>query len=258
MECLNSTEKKENTPAGTLNIERENKTCPKGEECAKGNSRVYVASPQNQHDWCYLSLFPDESAHLARSIKRLVGDKRGELYFRTGSGQKDIYIPNLYVPEEGKLALKRGQTEDLKRTSYEEKPINGLWGLLFLQGTPRDVIQFLKFFYPNFYVMKDCALRNKPLVEDRVAVIPNDKMQILQKAMAADYTRVMFLKTSYDLMVKGKEKREMISGALKGQLGYIVRIRANRHFVFRLTDDLVACVGGVHNDLSRVIEQVAT
>lgn len=243
-----------NTPSDNHCKEQEKQTCPKGEKCTEGNEKVYVASPENPNDWCYLSLFPKEATFLARSIRKLVGTKTGELYIRMGKGQKDIYVPNIFVAEEDKIIVKRGRKDHSKHSTVKRTPQEELWGLIFLQGAPDDVIKFLKNFFPNYFVMKDCAHKDEMAVKDRVAVIRDDKMQILIKAVNANYTQIRFLKASLAEVAKGRPLRQMMSGALKGERGYIVRIQADRHFVFSLNEDTLACISGVHNDLSVIYE----
>lgn len=245
---------KENTPCGNPRKEQENRSCPRGEECIEGNGRVYVASPENHNVWCYLSLFPEEATSLARRIKKLVGNKTGELYFRMDESHKDIYVPNIFVAEEDKIIVKRRGKASRKHTAVKTAPQKDLWGLIFLQGAPDDVIVFLKNFFPNYFVMKDCAHKDERTLKDRVAVIRDEKMQILIKAVNANYTQIRFLKATLAEVAKGQPLRQMVSGALKGERGYIVRIQADRHFVFSLNEDTLACISGVHNDLSVIYE----
>lgn len=255
----------ENAPRGTLHIEQDNNPCPKDMEhplpSASGpakapdnpSANVYAKAPDNPYDWCYLNLYTDEAVYLERKISKLHYGHTGEVYFRMPDGQADLYIPNVYVPREPGYAVKPGSQADQRRSSYRLVQRTALEGLVFLQGTPRDIIKFLKTFYPGFYLMKDSVRLGEALLEDRIAVIPSRRIAALQQAFSADYTQVRFLNAALASVVKDQPLVRMITGALKGQTGYVVRMRGDRHFVFRLTNNLLVCVAGVHADRSQVV-----
>ena len=119
-----------------------------------------------------------------------------------------------------------------------EKPTVG--GLAFLQGRTKDLQQYLRKKYPSLHLVND---RNTGCP----AVIPDREMQPFMQIMKDDPTQVSILQKPLAHYAKGNIRLRVVSGVLKGQEGYLVRIDHDRKLVIKI-GDLVVAVGGVYKE----------
>lgn len=248
------------SPKGIPPYGQENKPCPKGKK--QPRARIYrqeLKAAVNEEDWCYLNLFPDEVNALETRIYTLRGMfTEGVVYTEVHdkSKGKDIplYIPPIFVHRSMRYVPKNGErSESLRRRDYREKQgVATISGLVFLQGTSKQVKRFLEYFFPYYHIANDCARQDEA---DRTATIGNDRMQAFIKAVHSNPARVRLINCLLEDIAKDKPLVEMTTGEFAGQQGYIVRMSRDRKLVFRLTKGITICISDIHKDEFEKVEE---
>ena len=118
----------------------------------------------------------------------------------------------------------------------EEKPT--VSGLVFLQGETLQLKYFLMHNFPQYYLVNDCST-GKP------ATIADSKMRPFMKIMEEEPERVTFLRDPFVKFAKDHVKLRVLTGLLKGQVGYVVRILRDRQLVMDFGGYAVA-ISNVH------------
>lgn len=113
-------------------------------------------------------------------------------------------------------------------------------GLVFLQGTTRDLQAFLRLYYPQYHLVKDRS-RNAP------ASITNAVMQPFMTVLRNNPERVTFLRAPFEKFARDHVKLRVLTGIFAGYEGYIVRIDRDRQLVFDFGGHAVA-LRGVHKE----------
>jgi hypothetical protein len=119
-----------------------------------------------------------------------------------------------------------------------EKP--SFSGFVFLQGRTKDLQQFLSLKYPFFHLVKD---HNTGVP----AVIPDKQMRPFMQIMENDPTRIRILLNPIEYYAEGNVKLRVLTGILKGQEGYLIRINRDRKLVIEI-GDMVVAIGGIHKE----------
>ena len=109
-----------------------------------------------------------------------------------------------------------------KGVMREEKPT--VSGLVFLQGETNQLKSFLIHNFPQYYLVNDCST-GKP------ATIADSLMRPFMKIMEEEPERVTFLRDPFIKFAKDHVKMRVLTGLLKGQVGYVVRILRDRQLV---------------------------
>ena len=123
-----------------------------------------------------------------------------------------------------------------KGVMKEEKPT--VSGLVFLQGETNQLKSFLMHNFPQYYLVNDCST-GKP------ATIADSLMRPFMKIMEEGPERVTFLRDPFIKFAKGHVKLRVLTGLLKGQVGYVVRILRDRQLVMDFGGYAVA-ISNVH------------
>lgn len=123
-----------------------------------------------------------------------------------------------------------------KGVMKEEKPT--VSGLVFLQGETNQLKSFLIHNFPQYYLVNDCCT-GKP------ATIADSLMRPFMKIMEEEPERVTFLRDPFIKFAKDHVKLRVLTGLLKGQVGYVVRILRDRQLVMDLGGYAVA-ISNVH------------
>ena len=131
-----------------------------------------------------------------------------------------------------------------KGVMKEEKPT--VSGLVFLQGETNQLKTFLTRYFPQYYLVNDCCT-SKP------ATIPDNLMRPFMKIMSETPERVTFLRDPFEKFAKDHVKLRVLTGVLKGQEGYIVRILRDRQLVMDLGGYAVA-ISNVHREDFEIAE----
>ena len=118
----------------------------------------------------------------------------------------------------------------------EEKP--SVSGLVFLQGTTDQLKAFLQDYYPRYHLVNNCTT-GEP------ASIRNSVMKPFMKVMESEPERVTFLRDPFVKFAKDHVRLRVLTGLLKGQVGYVVRILRDRQLVMDFGGYAVA-VSNVH------------
>lgn len=128
------------------------------------------------------------------------------------------------------------QKSNGKGVTKEEKPT--VSGLVFLQGETNQLKSFLMQNFPQYYLVNDCST-GKP------ASIADSQMRPFMKIMEEEPERVTFLRDPFEKFAKDHVKLRVLTGVLKGQEGYVVRILRDRQLVMDLGGYAVA-ISNVH------------
>ena len=120
-------------------------------------------------------------------------------------------------------------------------------GLVFLQGTVRSLQAFLREYFPQYHLVKNCATGIP-------ASISNDIMQPFMNVMKAHPEQVTFLRDHFDKFAHDHVKLRVLTGPFKGYEGYIVRINRDRQLVFDFGGYAVA-IRGVHKEDFEVVAE---
>ena len=119
-------------------------------------------------------------------------------------------------------------------------------GLVFLQGTTRQLKSFLIHNYPQYFLVNDCST-GKP------ASIPDSIMQPFMAVMENESERVTFLRDPFVKFAKDHVKLRVLTGLFKGLEGYVIRIDRDRQFVMNIGGYAVA-FSNVHNEDFEIAE----
>jgi hypothetical protein len=119
-----------------------------------------------------------------------------------------------------------------------EKP--SISGFVFLQGSTDFLKQYLHEHYPFLHLIRD---HNTGVP----AVIPDSQMQPFMQIIKDDPTRIRILQHPIGHYAEGNVRLRVLTGILKGQEGYLIRIARDRKLVMKI-GDMVVAVGGVHKE----------
>ncbi len=119
-----------------------------------------------------------------------------------------------------------------------EKP--SISGFVFLQGSTKFLQQYLHEHYPSLHLVKDHNT-NVP------AVIPDVQMQPFMQIMKDDPTRIRILQNSIDHYAEGNVRIRVLTGVLKGQEGYVIRMAHDHKLVMKI-GDMVVAVGSIYKE----------
>ena len=113
-------------------------------------------------------------------------------------------------------------------------------GFVFLQGSTKFLQQYLYEHYPFLHLVKD---HNTGVP----AVIPDSQMQPFMQIIKDDPTRIRILLHPIEHYAEGNIKLRVLTGILKGQEGYLIRIARDRKLVMKI-GDMVVAIGGIYKE----------
>ena len=119
-------------------------------------------------------------------------------------------------------------------------------GLVFLQGATNQLRTFLKLNFPQYYLVNNCSTK-KP------ASIPDSVMQPFMAVMQNEPERLTFMREPFERFAKDHVRLRVLTGLLKGQEGYVVRVKRDRQLVMNIGGFAVA-VNNVHNENFEIAE----
>lgn len=118
-------------------------------------------------------------------------------------------------------------------------------GLVFLQGSPTELQNYLnENFYPC-YLLKDCST-------GRTAVISDSQMQPFMRIASVHPERIRFLRKPFAKFAEDHTLLRVLTGPFAGQEGYIVRIDRDRKLVMDFGGIAVAFSGIRNEDVEPV------
>lgn len=131
------------------------------------------------------------------------------------------------------------KNEERQRGVRKER-VPSVSGLVFLQGTVKDLQDFLKEYFPLYHLVNDCST-------GRPASIPDAVMQPFMNVVRTHPEQLTFLRDPFERFARDHVRLRVVSGPFAGYEGYIVRIDRDRQLVFDFGGRAVA-IRGVHNE----------
>ena len=138
---------------------------------------------------------------------------------------------------------------------YKQKPsgkgvlrekVPSISGLVFLQGTTRQLRQYLIHHFPQYYLVNNCSTGLPASIPDRV-------MEPFMSVMKDNPERVTFLRDPFTKFASEHVRLRVLTGVFKGQEGYVVRVDRDRRLVMDLGGYAVA-IRGVHQEDFEIVE----
>lgn len=120
----------------------------------------------------------------------------------------------------------------------KEEAVPTVSGLIFLQGNPDEIQDFLANEFPLYHLCRDCST-------GKVARIPDEQMQPFMQITKASPEQIMILRAQYAEFAQNHTLLRVLSGPFKGQEGYLVRIVRDRKLVMDF-GGLAVAIGGIH------------
>ena len=120
-------------------------------------------------------------------------------------------------------------------------------GLVFLQGTVKDIQKFLAVYFPQYHLVKDRCQKRPASIQDTI-------MQPFMNVMKTHPEQVTFLRDAFETFAKDHVKLRVLTGPFKDYEGYIIRIDRDRQLVFDFGGYAVA-IRGVHKEDFEVVEK---
>ena len=128
--------------------------------------------------------------------------------------------------------------EKQKGVIKELKP--SVSGLVFLQGSVKDLQRFLATYTPQYHLVNDCSLGRPASIKDSI-------MQPFMNVMRTQPEKVTFLRDPFKKFAEDHTLLRVLTGPFAGYEGYIVRIDRDRQLVFDFGGRAVA-IRGVHKE----------
>lgn len=122
-----------------------------------------------------------------------------------------------------------------------------LSGLVFVQGSVRDLQAYVNSNFPFYHLCKDCSTQ-------RVAVITNAQMQPFMRVAEVEPDRIRFLLRPFHYYAKNHTLLRITSGPMAGLEGYVVRIARDRRLVMDV-GGITMALSGIHNEHFEEVEK---
>lgn len=118
-------------------------------------------------------------------------------------------------------------------------------GLIFLQGAPRMLQDYLNGNFPDRHLVNDCSTR-------RPAVIPDRVMQPFMRVLQVSPERVRILLRPFTYYAGRNVLLRITTGFLAGIEGYVIRIDRDRRLIMNVGGMSVA-ISGIHCEKFEVV-----
>ena len=135
--------------------------------------------------------------------------------------------------------------EDGRGVRRELRP--SVSGMVFLQGATGRLRSFLLANIPQYRLVNDCSTGLPASIADSV-------MRPFMRVLETSPERVTFLRAPFARFARDHVRLRVLTGAFRGQEGYIVRIDRDRQLVMDIGGYAVA-IRGVHNEDFEVAEK---
>ena len=123
-------------------------------------------------------------------------------------------------------------------------------GLVFLQGNPKELQEYLNWNFPHTYLCKNCST-------GKAAVIPDSQMRPFMRINETEPDRIRFLLKPFHYYARNRILLRITSGELAGLEGYVIRIDRDRRLVMDVGGMSVA-ISGVHVEHFEEVEPDGT
>ena len=138
------------------------------------------------------------------------------------------------------------QRTDRQKVRHQETPT--ISGLVFFQGRPEEIQEYLSRHFLYTYLCKDCST-------GRVAVIPDSQMRPFMRVSETSPERIRFLLHPFHYYARNRILLRITTGDLAGLEGYVIRIDRDRRLVMEIGGISVA-IAGVHAEKFEEVESV--
>ena len=217
---MESIDKHSNIPSGIHIVEAK-------ETVASTPPMMTLPHAEDTTSWSYLFL-----QHLtARNFEKWLES------YNTHRGHQTYFVHHTYRYQYKNKETQRGVKKTVVPT---------ISGLVFLQGSVRSIQQFLKCYFPQYHLVKDCST-------GLPATIRDSAMQSFMRLSATHPQQITFLREPFENFVKDHVKLRVLTGVFKGYEGYIVRIDRDRQLVFDF-GGLAVAIRGVHKEDFAIVE----
>ncbi len=133
------------------------------------------------------------------------------------------------------------------RRSVQHKEMPTVSGLVFFQGSPKEIQHYLDDKFPYTYLCKNCST-------GRVAEIPDSQMRPFMRITKISPERIRFLLHPFHYYARNRILLRITTGELEGLEGYVIRIDRDRRLVMDI-GGLSIAVSGVHAEHFEEVEQ---
>ena len=154
--------------------------------------------------------------------------------------EKDNTVPRFFIHRSYVYRPKQGDK------GVKKELLPSVSGLIFLQGTIRDLQTFLSRNFPLYHLVNNCST-GKP------ASIDNVTMEPFMKVLQTHPEHITFLRDPFVKFAQKHVKLRVLTGLFRGQEGYIVRIDRDRQLVMEFGGYAVA-IRGVRNEDFEVVK----
>ncbi len=131
-----------------------------------------------------------------------------------------------------------------QKVQHQEVPT--VSGLVFFQGSPKEIQAYLNDKFPGAYLCKNCST-------GRVAEIPDSQMQPFMRVTKTSPERIRFLLHPYHYYARNRILLRITTGEMAGLEGYIIRIDRDRRLVMSI-GGLSVAISGVHAEHFEEVE----
>lgn len=219
MEATSYTE--ERIPKGINISESVSTTGLEIEKCAEPKALSVTKDAENQSSWCYLFI---HNSKVPLFTKRFQQD---------------------HIPHFIHKSVVYQRSKHSRGIRSIEKPT--VSGLVFLQGSPRLLQDYLDINFPPIHLVNNCSTHLP-------AVIPDAVMQPFMRMLEVSPERIRFLLRPFKYYAGGNVKVRLLTGFLAGVEGYVIRIDRDRRLVMDVGGMSVA-ISGIHCEKFEVVEE---
>lgn len=135
--------------------------------------------------------------------------------------------------------------DEERQRGIRKEQVPSVSGLVFLQGTVKDLQHFLKEYFPQYHLVNDCST-------GRPASIPDSLMQPFMNVIRTHPDHLTFLHDPFERFARDHTLLRVLTGPFAGYEGYIVRIDRDRQLVFDFGGRAVA-IRGVHKEAFEIV-----
>lgn len=163
--------------------------------------------------WSYLFVHNQKVKSIEATLK-----KDGQRYF---------------IHKRIKYVARKGSAKGMR-----EMTVPSVSGLIFLQGTPQELQNYLNEKVPGYRLCHNCST-------GKVAVIPHTQMEPFMRVAEIAPERIRFLLHPFVYYSQNHTLLRIVSGEFAGLEGYVVRIARDRRLVMDVCGMTIA-IAGVH------------
>lgn len=206
-------------PKGAINNEPDVHSDAEVEKCADCSILKMASESSETEDWCYLYVHHQKAKRIVKCMEE--------------DSQFNVFIHK---------TLRYRQVKKHAVANHESSPT--ISGLVFVQGNEKNIKAYLNENFPYLHLVNDCST-------GRTAIIPDSVMQPFMQVLADNPTRIRILMRPFESYAQfnGKQRPlvRVMTGALAGLEGYVVRIDRDRKLVISV-GTLTIALSDIHKE----------